>query len=233
MSKLIIKKKKNMGLNKQKGNMYEFVTHTFNMIKGQCYHDCSYCYMKHWKNLREVRFDDKELRTDLGKGNFIFVGSSCDMFAQNINPEWIIQTINHCKGFKNNYLFQSKDTCNLLKYAEQMPKKSVVCTTIETNRVFSDYMGMSPTPAERAKYLSKFNLPKYVTIEPIMDFDLKSLVELIKKCEPIQVNIGGDSCGHHLPEPSKDKILRLIDKLNYFTKVENKRNLSRIFKTTK
>ena len=26
--------------------MYEFVTHTWNPIKGKCYHDCSYCYMK-------------------------------------------------------------------------------------------------------------------------------------------------------------------------------------------
>lgn len=28
-----------MGLNISKGNMYEFVTHTWNIIKGKCYHD--------------------------------------------------------------------------------------------------------------------------------------------------------------------------------------------------
>lgn len=33
-----------MGLNVSKGNMYEFITHTFNTIKGKCYHDCSYCH---------------------------------------------------------------------------------------------------------------------------------------------------------------------------------------------
>lgn len=28
--------------------MYDFVTHTWNTIKGECPHDCSYCYMKKW-----------------------------------------------------------------------------------------------------------------------------------------------------------------------------------------
>lgn len=74
-----------MGLNTSKGNMYEFITHTWNTIKGECYHDCSYCYMKRFGKLNKVRFDAKELKTDLGTGNFIFVGSSCDMFAENIS----------------------------------------------------------------------------------------------------------------------------------------------------
>ena len=33
-------------LNKQKGNMYGFVTHTWNTVKGRCKYDCRYCYMK-------------------------------------------------------------------------------------------------------------------------------------------------------------------------------------------
>jgi len=35
-----------MALVKQKGNMYEFVTHMWGPIKGKCKHNCSYCYMK-------------------------------------------------------------------------------------------------------------------------------------------------------------------------------------------
>lgn len=38
-----------MVLNEQKGNMYNFITHTWNPIKGKCWHDCSYCYMKKFK----------------------------------------------------------------------------------------------------------------------------------------------------------------------------------------
>jgi len=78
-----------MALNKSKGNMYEFVTHTWNAIKGECPHDCSYCYMKRWGKLNPIRLDTREFKTDLGEGNFIFVGSSCDMFADSIPYEWI------------------------------------------------------------------------------------------------------------------------------------------------
>lgn len=35
-----------MGLNKAKGEMYKFVTHTWNTVKGECFHNCRYCYMK-------------------------------------------------------------------------------------------------------------------------------------------------------------------------------------------
>lgn len=35
-----------MALTKSRGNMYPFVTHTWNAIKGMCFHDCPYCYMK-------------------------------------------------------------------------------------------------------------------------------------------------------------------------------------------
>ena len=67
--------------------------------KGKCYHDCSYCYMKRWGKLNTVRFDKIELKSDLGTGNFIFVGSSCDMFAENIPDEWVIETLDYCKKF--------------------------------------------------------------------------------------------------------------------------------------
>ena len=117
-----------MGLNKSKGNMYEFITHTWNTIKGRCYHDCSYCYMKRWGALRPVRFDTKELKTDLGTGNFIFVGSSCDMFAEDIPDKWITLTLQHCEKFGGNkYLFQTKNPKRVLQFKLL---NAVVCTTL-------------------------------------------------------------------------------------------------------
>jgi len=38
------------------------------------------CYMKKWKQ-HSLHFDSKELLTDLGSYNFIFVGSGTDMTA--------------------------------------------------------------------------------------------------------------------------------------------------------
>jgi len=217
-----------MGLNKSKGNMYEFVNHTWNAIKGICPHDCSYCYMKKWGNLRDTRLDEKELKTDLGSGNFIFVGSSCDMFADDIPYEWIEATLDHCRKFDNRYLFQTKNPIRMFGKFDGL--NAVACTTIETNRWYPDIMQNSPIPDLRANAMSMLEVDRYVTIEPIMDFDLYELVELIRECAPKQINIGADSGGHGLPEPSATKIMALVEALQEFTTIEKKRNLGRIFK---
>lgn len=222
-----------MGLVESKGNMYSWVTHTWNTIKGECLHGCTYCYMKRYGKQKPIRFDEKELRTDLGKDNFIFVGSSCDMFAENIPSEWIIRTINHCAKFDNTYLFQSKNPHDFTSTGVWRLDKYALCTTIETNKFYKKIMKNCPTPFSRAVEMSLIPsqyVDKYVTIEPIMDFDLEELVELIKMCEAKQVNIGADSGNNNLPEPPKEKILELISELKKFTTIDQKRNLSRLLK---
>lgn len=211
--------------------MYKFVSHTFNCVKGACPCDCAYCYMKRWGTLKEVRFDEKELRTDLGSGNFIFVGSSCDMFAHEIPYMWIFETLRHCKSFPDNrYLFQSKNPFRMVEFMGILEEiNPVICTTIETNRFYPEVMRNAPSIESRVagmKQLSQFE--RFVTIEPILDFDLDDMVEMIKDIAPTQVNIGADSGKNNLPEPSYDKILSLSEKLSKFTKIENKRNLGRL-----
>ena len=220
-----------MGLNESKGNMYDFVTHTWNAIKGKCFHDCSYCYMKRFGNLKPVRFDEKELKTALGQGNFIFVGSSCDMFATDIPEEWILKTLKHCEKYDSKYLFQTKNPERFMDFigACVVSDKSVLCTTIESNRWYPEIMGKSPDPKERARWMSEIDcIDKYVTIEPILDFNVEEMVELIKKCNPVQVNIGADSGGNRLTEPSWGKVQLLITELNKFTVISRKKNLDRL-----
>ena len=88
-------------MNESKGNMYGFVTHTWNPIKGKCSHDCSYCYMKVYKQ-SPLHLVEKELTDDLGSGNFVFVGSSTDMFAEDVPADWIIKVIDACRKFPKN-----------------------------------------------------------------------------------------------------------------------------------
>jgi DNA repair photolyase len=221
-----------MGLNESKGNMYDFINFTWNTIKGKCYHDCAYCFMKRWGELKPIRFDEKELKTDLGEGNFIFVGSSCDMFNSHIPKEWIHLTLEKCAQHNNRYFFQSKDI-NTMAYWEctLVDLVASVCTTIETNRFYGDIMGKAPVPKERAMWLSGLDmgLDRYVTIEPIIDFDLEPMVDLIKSCNPLQVNLGANTSSKiRLPEPSKNKILDLIGELEKFTKIHSKKNLGRL-----
>jgi hypothetical protein len=219
-----------MGLNVSKGNMYSWVTHTWNTIKGECPHGCSYCYVKRWGKQKPVRFDESELKTDLGTGNTIFVGSSCDMFAEDIDLNWILATLIHCRKFNNTYLFQSKNPGRMVDCFRWMPERSLVCTTIETNRWYPEIMGKTPHPEERATMMELFSTSAFVTIEPVMDFDLGPLVDLIRMCNPAQVNIGADSGNNNLPEPSKEKLLSLIDELKKFTVIDQKRNLQRLLK---
>jgi len=220
-----------MGLNfvKPGSNMYSWINATWNTIKGECPHGCSYCYCKRWGKQKPVRFDKKELNTDLGSGNFIFVGSSCDMFADEIPEKWILDTLGHCRSFfKNKYLFQSKNPTRFIDFYKYYPQ-SVFCTTIETNRWYKE-MGDAPTPTDRMLGIMSTLNDRYITIEPIMDFDLQEMVEIIRLCRPKQVNIGADSGNNNLPEPSKEKILELIDELKKFTVIDIKTNLQRLLK---
>ena len=218
-------------LNKSKGNMYPFVTHTWNTVKGKCPHDCSYCYMKRFGGQPKLHFDEKELKTDLGTGNFIFVGSSCDMWAESISQEWIFKTLIHCiKHFENKYLFQSKNPYRIYKFRSFIPENSIVGTTIESSR-YHPQMGTAPAIPKRARYmneLAKDGFETMVTIEPIMNFGIDALSALVALCRPKWVNIGADSCSHKLPEPEPEKVLELIAELSKFTEVKIKKNLKRI-----
>jgi len=209
--------------------MYPFITHTFNAIQGKCPHGCQYCYMRRFGEQKPVRFKPSELKTNLGKDNFIFVGSSCDMFAEEIDLDWIVDTLKYCGRYKNKYLFQTKNPEKLYKLRHQLPPNSTVGTTIETNRTYAE-MGNTPLPQDRAKYmvLLSINRPSMLTIEPIMDFDIDYFEHLIWHCLPQWVNIGADSQGHNLQEPSEKKIIEFIDRLEKFTDVKLKKNLKRL-----
>lgn len=223
-----------MSLNKSKGNMYDFITHTWNTVKGHCHHDCSYCYMKRWGELNPSRLDRKEFKTDLGKDNFIFVGSSCDMFSDDIPMEWTLETIDYCNQFDNKYLFQSKNPARFLKILDHpIIKKSVFCTTIESDIFNKEIMVNSPSIYNRAQSMNEISkhIETYVTIEPIMKFNHDDLINLISICKPKQVNIGADSGGNKLPEPTQEEIINLINALSGFTNVKSKKNLHRLLKT--
>jgi hypothetical protein len=175
----------------------------------------------------ELHFDEVELKTNLGVGNIIFVGSSCDDYAMTIPSDWIRRQLNYCQQFPfNRYLFQSKNPGRFNQF--QYPSNTMFGTTIETNR---DYHGISKAPEPWSRYMAMTyitDFPKMVSIEPIMDFDLDVLVIWIEDIKPEFVSIGADSKGHKLPEPSADKINRLIQELESITQVKLKTNLKRL-----
>lgn len=210
--------------------MYEFVTHTWNAIKGQCVHNCCYCFMKRWGSLNPLHIDNSELKTDLGSGNFIFVGSSTDDFAEGVPSEWIIKMLDHCDKYENRYLFQSKNPARFLEFMDHpvFRKKAVVCTTIESNRFFPEVMMNSPRIESRVQAMAELaakEIPTYITCEPLLEFDLPELVSMLKACHPQQINVGRNSRREILlPEPSASEVQALVSELSTHTKVVVKKN---------
>lgn len=222
-------------LNIRKGDMYKFIDYTWNPIKGKCLHDCSYCYMKQMNpNANEPRLAEYELSTSLGSGKSIFIGSSTDMFAENISSEWITRVLNYCDQKNdvekpNTFLLQSKNPKRFSEFINHpLMKRVVFCTTIETNRFYPDIMRNAPKIEERVEAMEKIarrGFSTMVTAEPLMQFDLEELVSFMNKCRPKLVNIGRNSCrGVVLPEPTKEEVQRLIAELKEFTKVNVKNN---------
>lgn len=102
--------------------MYEFITHTWNPIKGRCLHNCLYCYMKRiTPNAGQIRLAIEVFKDNLGKGNYIFVGSSTDLFADNVPSKWIELALQYCHNNNdpeksNTFLLQSKNPKRFLEF---------------------------------------------------------------------------------------------------------------------
>ncbi len=227
-----------VGLNKVKqgSNMYLFndtadnEIYTWNVIKGKCSHSCSYCFMRRFPQ-SELHFDEAELRTDLGSGNTIFVGSSCDMWAEKISRQQILAILNHCAEYNNHYLFQTK---NPMRFHQgfPFPPDTILGTTIESNRCCCDWAPGAPCAGERYLAMKEIILPKMVSLEPIMEFDLEVMLRWMQDIKPEFVSIGADSRGCYLPEPSAEKVKALIAGLKEFTEVRAKANLNRLLVST-
>lgn len=234
-------------MNKSKGNMYNFRNelYTTNPIKGGCSHDCLYCYMKpiqcRYHHDLTLRLDSKELKTNMGKNRFIFLGSSTDMFAADVPSKWIEATFDHlCEYPDNEYLLQSKNPARFLEFVNHklyadLKDKLIFCTTMESDIDHKD-VSTAPLIAERAAAMQKISSLGYktmITVEPIMKFSEASIfANLLASVNPVQVNIGANSNRQvKLIEPTKEEILSIIKELeNRNITVHQKDNLGRLLK---
>jgi DNA repair photolyase len=232
-------------LNKSVGNMYPWVSHTHAHLGGECPHKCKYCYVEGQGDKRPENFSgplrllEEEFsvcydRRTLEKAGgiwpgVIFIEHCNDMFCEDVSPEFIRRILAHCNTFpENEYVFQTK---NPLRYARVSgyPENSIFGCTIETNRVIPG-MSTAPDPEKRAWAMRVLDQPrKFITIEPVLDFDVDILAEWIADIRPEFLNLGADSKNHGLPEPSVEKIMALVDKLKeYGIELREKHNLERL-----
>jgi DNA repair photolyase len=189
--------------------------------------------MNRWGDKQNpLHLDEKELRRDLGRGEFIFVCSGCDLFYPDIPDQWIERIVDYTKIFDNRYLWHTKNPQRYLNWRESFGNNDALCVTIETNFHIPEIMGNAPAPEKRANAVAAIpeKYKRMVTVEPIMKFNLKDFSYMILCAHPDQVNIGADSGNNKLPEPTAKEIKSLIRVLERYTKVVPKDNLNRIMK---
>jgi hypothetical protein len=218
--------------------MYPWITHTHAELGGECEHKCRYCYVDNprWgrapRYCGNARLIEIETKTRLGSGRVIFKEHMNDLFAANVPADIVQRVLVHCQKWPDNtYVFQSKNPARFQFF--NFPDSPLIFgTTIETNRDIPESISVAPRPFERmlAMLASNMqNVDKFVTIEPVMDFDVDVLASWIDKIRPRFLNLGADSKNHNLPEPSVDKVFALVEKLKeYGIELREKHNLSRL-----
>jgi DNA repair photolyase len=227
-----------MSLVKSNGNMYDWVTHMHTHLAGACSHRCSYCYVQtglaqmSGKYVGPTRLVEKELSVNYGAGKTIFIEHMNDLFAQGVSDVLIANILQHTWRYpENTYVFQTKNTKRAESFLGEFPFNRLIGTTIETNRDLSA-ISNAPDPRSRARGISNFSergIPTFITIEPIMDFDIGVMADWIITAKPSFVNIGADSKGCHLPEPSPEKVRDLISAISRAgVEIKKKHNLGRL-----
>lgn len=224
-----------MTLVRSRGNMYSFATHTWSPIKG-CEYECPYCYVtaiaKRYGQSYPAGLSLEDLETNLGKGKAIFVGHVSDMWGPWVPKEWIDRVLEVCSRYPDNeYLFQSKNPRRFSEFCFPRSARVLLGTTIETDKYPPNFRTKAPPIDRRIEAMIKlYPLRRFVTIEPIMDFDLSNLVRIIKIVRPEFVTIGADSKWQGLEEPDPEKVTMLIEALSKTIEVRQKTNLKRLFK---
>jgi DNA repair photolyase len=228
-----------MSLVKSKGNMYDWVTHMHTHLAGECSHRCSYCYVQSGKYKGPTRLVEKELAVNYGSDKTIFIEHMNDLFADDVDGMTISDILAHTRAYPFNiYVFQTKNPDRAFyEYEDKFPPIFWMGTTAETNRTV-DAFSKAPRPEDRLLGLAEFSrkgIKTFVTIEPIMDFDLEGFFNfptLLLKARPSFVNIGADSKGCHLPEPSAEKVRGLIAAITGSgIEIKKKHNLERLLGT--
>lgn len=216
--------------------MFKSITKTWNPQVG-CLYECVYCWARElaetklkdvprYKNGFRPLFISNELRKRFQPGWFVFVTDMGDLFGYWV-PLETIRSVLRCiaRWPETTFLLQTKNPGRFLEVREDLPVNVYLGTTIETDsylhgRVF-DSIGAhkvtdAPVPFQRYMAISDPMLEpwrKFISIEPIMDFDCTSMCSWMSQIRPSIIEVGADNYGHNLREPPWDKVQTLLSEL--------------------
>jgi len=216
----------------KKGNMYEDNVKSWNLFVG-CKFNCIYCKKSFQAQMKrqkhncikcynyEPHFHEERLKQSLPntKGDeFIWCCSSGDIYFA--KPKWIFKIIERIKELPQTFFFQSKEPKVFCDY--NFPENVILGITLESNRWYEE-ISDAPSPLERMNVFYTLKYPrKFITIEPILDFDFSIFLGWLRELNPERIYIGYDTKKNSLPEPTLYKTENLIHELKRFTKVKTK-----------
>jgi DNA repair photolyase len=154
---------------------------------------------------------DKEITKQFHEGEFIFISSMGDIsFASQGARMQIFTRIYNNQ--KTTFLFCTKNPAIYKDYPHF--NNVYYGATIETNRDTSKF-SKAPLPEDRYKALMELpqNYKRFLSIEPIMDFDMYEFTKMVVDITPKIVEIGADSQRNNLPEPSGEKVKVFMESL--------------------
>lgn len=242
-----------MALTKSKGNMYDWVTHTHSHLRGACPHRCRYCYVQAMEEIYnaghyagELRMQERELACSYGTIKMmreamelgfdhpiVFIDHCNDLFADSVPDDWIMSVLEQCGRYpETEFVFQSKNPYRMWEFEDYMPPKRILGTTAESDVEHEGiWDACCPKPMERlSAMVGIIGSRKFVTVEPVLKMrDIEAFADEIALCKPEFVNIGADSKGRGLPEPTREEVMRLYDALvERGVTIRKKLNLERL-----
>jgi len=209
--------------------MFSIITRTWNPVTG-CLHGCKYCWARKLAltKLRNKeryakgfipRLNEGEFKVKFNEGEMVFVSDMGDLFGNFIPREWIVRVINHIRRFPRTFfLFLTKNPQRYEEFIDIMPENAILGATIETNSdvlYIEHRISKAPLPSVRIKAMIDLTWDKkFISIEPVLDFDLETFLGQLMRINPIMIYIGYDNYGNRLPEPPLSKVLALIERLS-------------------
>ncbi len=211
------------------GKMFEFITETWNPVAGECPYDCYRdpvtlkpgCWAKklisrykYAKYQGPPRLDEKVMRKVPDKG-FSFVQDMSDISTLGVeDTKRLLWEIKYNPDAT--YLLLTKNPIwylNMLSADVSFPENVVFGATIETNEEIK--CSKAPSPGARFWGLHHVHtwMPDaktFISVEPIMEFNLDQMINGILDTKPWAVAVGYDNYYNGLVEPPLEKTRTLI-----------------------
>ena len=181
--------------------MFSFISETWNPVAGACSHGCVGCWARaladrhKWSKYQgKPRVDEKQIDRRFKGGDFVFVQDMSDLFAEDVPGQVVFRVLKQIRESPDaKFLLLTKNPKAYTDYFGYIPSNCVLGATIESDMI-EPRLGRAPHRQNRLmwmlwiKYLMERNesrkrpvLEQFVSIEPILDFNLEAFAYFLSR----------------------------------------------------